>query len=42
MPLSEIDATWEKLHAEGLVRRDRLAVTELGLRYLDTVVGEFI
>jgi putative oxygen-independent coproporphyrinogen III oxidase len=42
VPLSEIDATWEKLHVQGLVRRDRLAVTELGLRYLDTVVGEFI
>jgi coproporphyrinogen III oxidase-like Fe-S oxidoreductase len=42
VPFSEIGATWKKLHAEGLVRRDRLAVTELGLRYLDTVVGEFI
>ncbi len=37
-----IDATWETVHARGLVQRDRLAVTELGLRYLDTVVGEFI
>ncbi len=42
MPFSEIDATWEKVRAQGLVQRDRLAVTELGLRYLDTVVGEFI
>ena len=42
VPFSEIDATWEKLRAQGLVQRDRLAVTELGLRYLDTVVGEFI
>ena len=37
-----IDATWTQVHARGLVQRDRIAVTELGLRYLDTVVGEFI
>ncbi len=41
-PLSTIDDTWKRLHARGLVQRDRLAVTALGLRYLDTVVGEFI
>jgi coproporphyrinogen III oxidase-like Fe-S oxidoreductase len=40
--LATIDDTWKRLHARGLVQRDRLAVTELGLRYLDTVVGEFI
>ena len=40
--LSAIDATWETLVARGLVRADRLAVTELGLRYLDSVVSEFI
>jgi oxygen-independent coproporphyrinogen-3 oxidase len=40
--LSSIDAVWECLRARGLVRRDRLAVTQLGLRYLDSVVGEFI
>ncbi len=39
---SAIDATWETLVARGLVRADRLAVTELGLRYLDSVVSEFI
>jgi putative oxygen-independent coproporphyrinogen III oxidase len=42
VPLSVIDATWQKLQAQGLMQGDRLAVTELGLRYLDTVVGEFI
>ncbi|HTK97475.1 MAG TPA: radical SAM family heme chaperone HemW [Pseudomonadales bacterium] len=40
--LSTIHDTWKRLHARGLVQRDRLAVTDLGLRYLDTVVGEFI
>lgn len=42
VPFSEIDATWAKVNAQGLVQRDRIGVTELGLRYLDTVVGEFI
>jgi len=40
--LSTIDGAWETLLTRGHVRADRLAVTELGFRYLDSVVSEFI
>ncbi len=42
LSLSAIEARWARLHERGLVRGDRLAVTALGLRYLDTVVSEFL
>jgi len=34
--------TWEKLQQQGLVLADRCATTELGLRYLDSVLAEFM
>jgi len=39
---AEIEATWLNLVEQGLVRADRCATTPKGLRYLDTVVAEFI
>jgi putative oxygen-independent coproporphyrinogen III oxidase len=33
---------WQRLIDRGLMRPDRLATTELGLRYLDTIVSEFL
>ncbi len=37
-----IAAQWQRQQALGLMRGDRLAVTPLGLRYLDSVVSEFL
>ena len=37
-----IAAQWKRQQALGLMRSDRLAVTPLGLRYLDSVVSEFL
>jgi len=37
-----IDGTWQKLVDDGLVRADRCATTAKGLRYLDSVLGEFL
>jgi len=41
-PTASIEAQWERQQALGLMRADRLGVTPLGLRYLDTVVSEFL
>ncbi len=38
----EIKPQWDRLVAQGLVRTDRCSTTELGLRYLDTVLEEFV
>ena len=37
-----IEKQWNELLAQGLVRGDRCSTTELGLRYLDTVLGKFV
>lgn len=37
-----IEKQWGQLVAQGLVRTDRCSTTELGLRYLDTVLGKFV
>jgi putative oxygen-independent coproporphyrinogen III oxidase len=37
-----IDARWTQQQRRGLMRGDRLGVTPLGLRYLDTVISEFL
>jgi oxygen-independent coproporphyrinogen-3 oxidase len=41
-PAEKIESTWLDQQARGLMRSDRLAVTALGLRYLDTVVSAFL
>jgi putative oxygen-independent coproporphyrinogen III oxidase len=41
-PVAAIEAGWRRQQALGLMRADRLGVTPLGLRYLDTVVSEFL
>jgi len=33
---------WERLHDRGLVQLDRCATTPMGLRYLDSVLAEFV
>ena len=38
----DIKPQWDRLVAQGLVRTDRCSTTELGLRYLDTVLEEFV
>ena len=37
-----IEKQWNELLVQGLVRGDRCSTTELGLRYLDTVLGKFV
>jgi oxygen-independent coproporphyrinogen-3 oxidase len=37
-----IATQWDGLVAQGLVRPDRCSTTELGLRYLDTVLEKFV
>jgi len=37
-----IDARWRHQQVHGLMRNDRLGVTPLGLRHLDTVVSDFL
>lgn len=37
-----LQPVWDGLAAHGLVRRDRLATTALGLRHLDTVLQRFL
>lgn len=37
-----LESQWRELAAQGLVSEDRLAATELGLRYLDTVLQRFL
>lgn len=39
---STIADRWQKLVEEGLVRPDRCATTPMGLRYLDSVLAEFL
>ncbi|HET6473809.1 MAG TPA: radical SAM family heme chaperone HemW [Pseudomonadales bacterium] len=40
--IETIEPTWRRLRELGLMRADRLAVTATGLRYLDSVVSEFL
>ena len=42
LPWSSILPVWQRLQHKGLVRSDRCATTALGLRYLDSVVAEFL
>jgi oxygen-independent coproporphyrinogen-3 oxidase len=42
LPWSDIQPTWQRLHQQGLVEHDRCATTALGLRYLDSVLAEFV
>jgi|TARA_B110000114_G_scaffold154829_1_gene167878 oxygen-independent coproporphyrinogen-3 oxidase len=37
-----IEKQWSELVAQGLVKADRCSTTELGLRYLDTVLERFV
>ena len=37
-----IDEVWSNLAERGLVCADRCAATTMGMRYLDTVLGEFV
>jgi putative oxygen-independent coproporphyrinogen III oxidase len=37
-----LQPVWDKLQNQGLVRANRLATTELGLRHLDTVLQRFL
>ncbi|MFU8814271.1 MAG: radical SAM family heme chaperone HemW [Pseudomonadales bacterium] len=37
-----LEPTWERLAAQGLVRRHRIATTDLGYRYLDGVLERFL
>jgi hypothetical protein len=41
-PSGAIESRWLDQQARGLMRSDRLGVTALGLRYLDTVVSAFL
>lgn len=41
-PLGTVSEALAALREEGLLRRDRLATTELGLRFLDRVVARFL
>ncbi len=38
----DIETQWDGLLAQGLVQADRCSTTELGLRYLDTVLEKFV
>lgn len=40
--IETIEPTWRRLREQGLMRADRLAVTPTGLRYLDSIVSEFL
>lgn len=42
MPWSAVAPTWQTLQDRGLVEPARCATTPLGLRYLDSVVAEFL
>jgi oxygen-independent coproporphyrinogen-3 oxidase len=37
-----IQPQWEALAQQGLVQTNRCSTTELGLRYLDTVLEKFV
>lgn len=42
LPLTTVSAAVAALRQEGLLREERLATTELGLRFLDRVVARFL
>jgi oxygen-independent coproporphyrinogen-3 oxidase len=42
LPRGALEPQWSALVAEGLVREDRVAATEAGLRHLDTVLQRFL
>ena len=37
-----VEPTWQKLFSQGLVEQKRIATTSMGLRYLDSVLAEFL
>ena len=42
LPWISQQPTWQRLVENGLVRTDKICTTPLGLRYLDSVVAEFV
>jgi oxygen-independent coproporphyrinogen-3 oxidase len=42
LPWAVVEDTWQRLVSQGLVRKDRIATTPTGLRYLDSVLAEFL
>ncbi|HEX7034591.1 MAG TPA: radical SAM family heme chaperone HemW [Pseudomonadales bacterium] len=42
LPIDALEPEWSQLVAEGLLRRDRIATTPRGLRYLDGVLQRFL
>ena len=42
MPLATLQPTWQALQKRQLLREDRFATTELGLRFLNDVVSAFV
>lgn len=42
LPIGTVEVARARLVARGLLEGDRLAVTELGRRYLDSVIAEFV
>lgn len=42
LPWRTVEDTWEALADRGLVQENQCATTALGLRYLDTIVAEFL
>lgn len=42
LPLTTVSGSLSALRREGLLREDRLATTDLGLRFLDRVVARFL
>ncbi|MCH1549730.1 MAG: radical SAM family heme chaperone HemW [Pseudomonadales bacterium] len=42
LPWRTVEDTWEALVDRGLVQENQCATTALGLRYLDTIVAEFL
>lgn len=41
-PIAAIESSWTEQQRRGLARTDKLGLTPLGLRHLDTVVSEFL
>ncbi len=42
LPWHTVQASWQRLEKQGLVDPERCATTPLGLRYLDSVLAEFM
>lgn len=42
LPTAALQPQWQKMINQGLMRGDRLATTPQGLRYLDSIISEFL